>query len=139
MNIDILAKLLREHMNRNTLSTRDVSDETGLSHTTIVHILQGRTVNMRTLKKIAQWLQVSSTDITGPKLDTEDEIVGAVTALIRQEPALAEALGRAVERMQAGEISPDVVRDVVRYAVWRLGNGSDQKGGEEPRRVSQSG
>lgn len=125
-----LVLLLEEEMRRRGLSTRDVGEETGVAHTTIGRILKGRPVNVKTLERVAQFLKADPADLLP---GANDDLAKSIAALIAQEPALAEALQKAAEKVKEGGMAPEVLREIIRYAAWRINdidNANIAKGGD---------
>ncbi len=116
-----LAQVLNEEMRRRGLSTREVGRITGVAHTTINRILNGRQVNLTTLERVSHFLQAPAADFL-PGSTSEDNLIKAISAIVRKELALEEILYKAAEKVTAGEIEPEVLRDIVRYAAWRIDN-----------------
>lgn len=122
MDTSQIQQLIRDKM-RDGLSEREVARQAGVGNSTINRILNGQPISLSTLQKVALWLEVKPTDLitSGEEADVGE----AIAALIAKEPALGEVLLEAVEGVNSGAISPDVLREIVRYASWRLGNALD--------------
>jgi len=116
-----LAELLNEEMRRRGLSMREVGNLTGVTHTTINRILNGHRVNLTTLERVSQFLHVQAADFI-PGSTGEDNLIRALAAIVRKDPALEGILLRAADKVSDGEIAPEVLRDIVRYATWRIDN-----------------
>jgi transcriptional regulator with XRE-family HTH domain len=111
-----IQQLLKEKL-RSGMSKRQIGREIGVAHTTIGRVLDGQPIASSTLEKIAEWLDAPLGELAyGEPSDASK----AISVIIAQEPALGEIFSEMAERMQAGEISPETVREIIRYTAWRL-------------------
>ena len=120
-----LAVYLRERMLKDKLSSRAAGKAAGVAHTTIMRILDGKDVSIDTLEKVCDWLEVDPGDIIGPGGVSE------ITSILSQEPELEQVFTLALEKLHRGEISQDVIREIVRYASWRINLGG-RTDGDQP-------
>ena len=121
-----LAVYLRERMLKDQLSSRAAGQAAGVAHTTIMRILDGKNVSLDTLKKVCDWLEVDPGDIIEPGGD-----VSEISSILSQEPELEQVFTLALEKLHRGEISQDVIREIVRYASWRINLGG-RTDGDQP-------
>lgn len=121
-----LAVYLRERMLKDQLSSRAAGKAAGVAHTTIMRILDGKDVSVDTLEKVCAWLEVNPGDILNPGGD-----VSEISSILSQEPELEAVFTQALEKLHAGEISQDVIREIIRYTSWRINLGG-KANGEEP-------
>ena len=121
MTENLISTLLAQKMRAEGLSTRDVASVTGVAHTTIMRVLKGRVVSVKTLQNIAQFLDVDpGMFVTTPGEDPEDTFAKDLAAIIGREPQLLGVLKDAVAQVKAGELSADILREIMRYAAWRI-------------------
>jgi DNA-binding Xre family transcriptional regulator len=118
-----LAIYLRERMLKDNLSARAASREAGVAHTTIMRILDGKDVSVDTLEKVCQYLEIDPGDIIGGG-------VSEFSSIISQEPELERVFTLALEKLRAGEITQDTIREIARYASWRINLGGSDGGRE---------
>lgn len=117
----LISRLLAEKMRAGGLSTRDVAGETGVAHTTIMRVLQGRVVSVKTLKNVARFLEADpGLFLTSPGDDPDEALAKDLAAIIGREPRLREVLSNAVAQTKAGNLSAETLREIVRYAAWRI-------------------
>lgn len=116
MNTKLIAHLIRDRM-AGGMSEREVARQAKVGNSTINRLLNGQPISLTTLQKVAEWLEVKPADLV-----PGDNVSEAIASLIAKEPTLGAVLAEAVEKMDDGDISPEVLREVVRYAVWRLEN-----------------
>ena len=135
-----LARLLREEMTLKHLSTRDVAREAGVAHTTVGRILQGRSVSVGTLENVARYLKTDPAGfLAAGEYDGED-LLNVIVALVQKEPALERVFKKAAAKVVNGEIGPEVLREIVRYAAWRMDDisGAADDGSERNRNTANS-
>ncbi len=116
---NLLQVLLRERMDGERLSYRDVAAETGVSHTTVGRVYNGHTVDIPTLYRLCKWLGVTPSYVLGMEEETDD-LGEKFAAIIGLHPELREVLKEAIERFEAGKISHEVVSELVAYIAFRL-------------------
>ena len=120
-----LRALITEKIRNEGLSYRDVGEQVGVAHTTISRILEGKQVRVDTLVRLAEWLQVDPSTLL-PTKNNPDDLARAITAIVSDVPELEQVFQNAIQKMNAGEIRPEVVREIVRYAAWRLSDGNSE-------------
>lgn len=118
MDTTLIARLLQEHIRANGLSARAAARQAGVAHTTILRLLEGRRVGLDTLVAISDWLNIDPALVTASL--EGDGLAVKLALLLQAEPLLAEALADAVARIEAGELKPDAVQDILRYISFRL-------------------
>jgi len=114
-----LSLILGEQMRRRDLSTRAISAEIGVSHTTINRILNGKNVSVDTLEKVSEYLRQSPADFLSSGSEV-DSLSKTIAMIIGNEPSLGGLLREVAIKVERGEIPPEVLREIVRYAVWRI-------------------
>ena len=116
--MNILQKLLKEHIDKDHLSMRAAAKQIGVAHTTLIRIVNGEACDMPTLQKLADWLEVSPSSL----LDTieSDDITKVVASIISADPILAEAFILAGQHVIDGEMTPEELREIAIYAAWRF-------------------
>ncbi len=124
-----LRTLIIEKAKNERLSNRQIGTEVGVAHSTISRIMKGKQVSIDTLVKVAEWLEVDASDLL-PKDSNSDDLARSIAAIVNDVPELQEILQEAVDSMNRGEVHPETVREIVRYAAWRLSSGSSKRDGE---------
>lgn len=123
----MLQQLLKGAMEDQHLSTRELGDKLGISHTTVLRALHGDAVDLQTLIKIADWLNIRPSallDTLGDNFTLDDKI----EMLVQRYPALKDVLEKAVEAVENGLADPALIRDIVSYAEYRI---QSQIGGKQ--------
>jgi len=88
----------------------------------------GQDTNLDTLEKVAEYLQVNPADLINVKSKVEAEALSAqIAALCEAEPRLAKVFQEAIYRLDQDEISPEAMRDIVRYAAYRFDMEAEDK------------
>ena len=117
----LISKLLAQKMRAEGLSTRDVAKDTDVAHTTIMRVLQGRVVSVKTLQSIARFLDRDpGMFVSLPEQDAEETFAKDLAAIIGREPQLMSVFKDAVAQVKAGNMSADVLKEIMRYAAWRI-------------------
>jgi transcriptional regulator with XRE-family HTH domain len=119
-NVTALSAILEVELRRRNQSIRQISDEIGVTHTTMIRALKGKQVGFDTILKIANWLDVSPTVLINAEGKGEDALINQVALILKAEPRLGKVLQEALDRIADGRMSPEVFRDLAAYAAYRL-------------------
>jgi transcriptional regulator with XRE-family HTH domain len=119
-NEDLMAKLLSETMAENGLSMRQAAKQIGVSHATIMRVLNGDPSDLETARKIAGWLRVPVVDLLDLQEDETDTLARLISAVFHQEPALVEIFDEAMKKVLQGDIPPRLIREAGWYLTFRI-------------------
>lgn len=117
---DLTEALIKDKMRMNNLSMRKAAAEIGVSHTTVIRILEGEPYDIPTAEKIAVWLGVPLSTLLDLRTPGEDNLAKQIAFVLRQEPALAKVFGEAMSRLATGRLSVATIRALVSYAAFQL-------------------
>jgi transcriptional regulator with XRE-family HTH domain len=115
----MLKIMLERAMRDQGLSSHKVAEAIGVSHTTILRALRSDTVDLNTIFKIANFLNVRPSELLD-SMATDTTLPDQLAVLLSHSRELENELKDAVERTQAGELDPAVIRDIVSYALYKL-------------------
>lgn len=121
MSQSILATLLADALKQRGLSERETAKQIGVSPTTINRAIKGESVDVDTLIMICGWLGVSPSQVLDAMLPSNTSLVSALTTIVEADPRLVTIFDEAMVRLENHEIEVDDLRDLIRYAVFRLG------------------
>jgi transcriptional regulator with XRE-family HTH domain len=113
----MLKDALNAKMHENGLSTREAAREIGVSHTTIFRVMKGGPFDVPTLIAIANWLGVRPSTLLD-NIGSSDTIC-QVALLVEGNPGILQVLDKAVKSVNAGEASPEIVQDIIAYALYK--------------------
>jgi transcriptional regulator with XRE-family HTH domain len=111
--------VLRKAMEEQGLSSHKAAEAIGVSHTTILRALRGEAVDVDTIIKIANFVNVRPSELLN-SMATETTLTDQLATLLSHSRELEEQLRDALERVQAKALDPAVVRDIVSYALFKL-------------------
>ena len=111
--------LLQRAMRDKGLSSHKAAEAIGTSHTTILRALKGEAVDVETIIKIANFLNVRPSELLN-SMATDATLPDQLATLLSHSRELEEQLRDAMERVRAGELKPETVADIVSYAVYKL-------------------
>ena len=115
----MLTIVLQRAMRDQGLSSHKVAQEIGVSHTTILRALHGEAIDVNTIIKIANFLKVRPSELLN-SMSTNATLPDQLAVLLSHSRELESELKDAVKRVQAGELDPAVVSDIVSYALYKL-------------------
>lgn len=118
----LLQKAMQEH--KPPLSSHKAADLIGVSHSTILRALRGDTVDVDTIIKIANWLNVRPSELLNSMSDAST-LSEQIAVILSHSPALEEELKEAVRRVKNGSLDPEILRDITSYALYKIGSSGD--------------
>ena len=124
---NLLQVLLQETINKRGLSIRKASRQIGMAHTTINRILGGESADIDTLVAICKWLEVQPSQLLDSHQEGSEGLGAKIAVVTEMYPQFKEAFANAMDRLERGEISSDVVADLIAYASYRLSMESYRK------------
>lgn len=114
-----LSELLRKRLETEGLSVRDAGQLIGVSHSTVARAVNGETVEVDTLVKIANFLGVPVENILEPK-DDPDAILEQVMMVISIEPELSRVFSEIAQKIVDKQLDKKVLSEVAAFAAYRL-------------------
>jgi len=114
-----LSELLSKRLETEGLSVRDAGQLIGVSHSTVARAVNGETVEVDTLVKIANFLGVPVKNILEPK-DDPDAILEQVMMVISIEPELSRVFSEIAQKIVDKQLDKKVLSEVAAFAAYRL-------------------
>lgn len=127
----MLVQLMKDKLQNERLSLRAAARQIGVSHTTIARVLNGEQVDMDTLVELANWLGVPPSTLLNTQGDVDETLSDKIASVLETEPRLKEVFEEAINRIERGEASPQLLSDIISYAKYKLDMESAKRGGEE--------
>ena len=124
---NLLQVLLQETINKRGASIRGASRQIGVAHTTINRILRGESADIDTLVAICKWIEVQPSQILDSRQEGSEGLGAKIAVVTEMYPQFTEVFAEAMDRLERGEISSDVVADLIAYASYRLSMESYRK------------
>ena len=116
-----LSALLAEHQQKHNVSARKIARDAGVTHTTVIKILNGENVSLTTVRKVAKYLNVDASTLLNLEATEEvDRIASMMATMLTQEPRLATIFSEAYNRFAAGEISGETLKEIAEYAAFKI-------------------
>ncbi len=110
---------LKQAMREKGLSLRQLAEALGMSHTTIMRAANGEAVDLDTVLKLANFFNVRPSDLLN-SMSTDATLPDQLAALLSHSPELEQELADAVERVRAGNLDPNVIKEIVSFAHYKL-------------------
>ena len=123
--------MLKRAMRDRGLSSHKVAEKIGVSHTTILRAVRGDAVDVNTIIKIANFMNVRPSELLN-SMSTDATLPDQLAVLLSHSSELEAELKVAVERVQAGDLDLAIVRDIVSYAIYKL-NGAEAGNVAKPK------
>jgi len=107
------------------MSNRAVAREIDVSHSTISRALKGDQLDMATLEKFAAFLDIPVSTLVDMDVQGSAGLAAKVEAIVAQEPELGKVFEEACDLILDGKMTPDVFRDLIAYASFRMGQAAE--------------
>ncbi len=120
----MLPKILKSAIEERGLSIRDAGKILDVSHSTLLRALAGESVDLSTLKKIAEWLNIRPSALLDTVVGDEPPMEARIETLVAAYPEIADVLEKAVVAVESGQADPGVIKDIVAYAEYRIQSSS---------------
>jgi transcriptional regulator with XRE-family HTH domain len=115
--LNLLQVVLSNKLRELGISIREASRRSGIPNTTINRMLKGEAIDMPTLVKIAEWLDIPPSNL----LDGLDRsnLAAKLSAMLNANPRLKESFEEVVDKINSGQVEKTVVDEIASYAVFR--------------------
>ncbi|PKN99557.1 MAG: hypothetical protein CVU42_07540 [Chloroflexi bacterium HGW-Chloroflexi-4] len=115
----MIIMLLKEELKKKGLSARGAALEIGVAHTTIIRLLDGRPVDLETLRKVCSWLNVDVATILNSPDKDEKSLVDKFACILQKNPGLRELFNEYYAKMEHHEVSLLDLEEVLAFMVFR--------------------
>jgi transcriptional regulator with XRE-family HTH domain len=115
----MLQIVLRKTMDEQGLSSHKAAEAIGVSHTTILRALRGEAVDVDTIIKIANFVNVRPSELLN-SMATDATLTDQLATLLSHSRELQDTLRDALERVNAKALDPAILRDIVSYALFKI-------------------
>ncbi|MFH2040299.1 MAG: helix-turn-helix transcriptional regulator [Chloroflexota bacterium] len=116
----MLRELLKQEVEKQGLSSREASKVIGVSHTTIIRALRGDVIDLDTIVKIADWMNVRPAHLLDVYGSNDKSLADRIAIVLERNSRLLEIFTEAIGKIQSGEASPDIIEDIAAYAGYVL-------------------
>jgi transcriptional regulator with XRE-family HTH domain len=118
----LLAKLLREDIERRQWSERQMARNIGLSATTVNRFLAGDDIDLETVIKICKWLKVPPSEALDAMIpDTPEGTRAQLALMLDADPKLEQMFFELAEKIASGKVPPSALREALEYIEFRYG------------------
>ncbi len=117
----MLKDVVEFRMKNEKLSVRAAAKQIGIAHTSLARFLNGSRIDISTMEKLSKWANVPMTSvIQSADLVTGDPLAAKLSMLLNANPSMRQVLQDAMDRMESGTISPQVLTDILDYTAFKL-------------------
>lgn len=116
----MLKPLIIEEMKKQGMSTRQVAEKIGMSHTTIIRALRGGEVDLTTVIKISEWLEVKPSILINSMASKKNVLPDQIAVILEKYPHLEAEFSKAIKAVMEGTVEPEIIEDIAAYAAYRI-------------------
>ena len=117
----MLAQILKARMNKSGQSGRTVAKEIGISNSTLSNVLKEQVVDLATMVKIAEWLDINPSSIINVHLDGEkSELSEKIDVLIEADPELKAMFTIMADEYTRGIITAEDIKEILNYVQFKV-------------------
>jgi DNA-binding Xre family transcriptional regulator len=116
----MLSIILKSEINERNISVREASRQINIAHTTLIRIIEGEVVDLKTIKKVSEWLGINVSDVLKSDTSNEKGIGETLAMFLDRNPKLRDAFIGSISKLQTGEIKKNVIEDILAYIAFRL-------------------
>ena len=114
-----LSKMLSKRLSETNMSVRRAGLQIGVSHATVARAVNGETVEVDTLVRIADFLGVSIISLLD-ETDTPDDVYERISVTFTIEPELKTVLADIARNIKDEKIDHKILSDVAIYTLFQL-------------------
>ena len=123
-----LAQLVKKKMEDEKLSLRAAGKQAGVAHTTIDRILKGEQVDLSTMEKVSQWVEIPVSDALDLK-SGDKGLQGDIASLVGLHPELGEVFSTLANEIFKGNLDSTILAEITGFASFRLQKYREKRGG----------
>ena len=116
----MLSQILKDELKQRDISAREAGRQSGVAHTTIIRILEGRNVDLETVKTIGKWLKIDVSNLLNSDNPDKKSIAPTIATFLDKNPRLKFAFMDVISQLQNGEIENHDLDDILAYITFRL-------------------
>ena len=116
----LFASLLQQRLEEEGLSVRRAAKRIRVAHTTLIRAIHGKSVDLNTLLRICEFLEIPPVDILGAMPGSASPLASQIAMVLKQTAPLAEAFQKAMNAVANGGADQRVVEEIAAYAAYRL-------------------
>jgi transcriptional regulator with XRE-family HTH domain len=118
---NMLQTLLKDEQKKRQLSSRQMAEEVGVAHTTIIRAMRGDPMDLETIIAFADWLHVRPSELVNSfSKGKVPDLTNDLALLLERIPGLAKPLAEATQAVKDGTADPAIIDDIVNYATYKL-------------------
>lgn len=131
--MDKLAEKLRERMDLDGMSVRSAGQKIGVSHSTVARIVHGEAVDVDTLVKVCDFLNIPVESVLDVREEPEESLRD-LNLVISTEPELSQVFHKIAQGIINDEIDKTILAEIAAFANYRL----EQHTQEQNKQVKQA-
>jgi transcriptional regulator with XRE-family HTH domain len=118
----MLSSYLREKLGKEGASVRQAARDIGVSHTTILRVLDDQPIDVGTLIKVCDYVGVAPAYVLNSLSgDKSISLRNKMDLIVQRYPRVQAVFDEAIRRLENGEVSQQAVDELLSFAAYRLG------------------
>ena len=114
----MLATLIKKKCLELELSSRQAAEVIGVAHTTVLRGLRGESIDLETLVKFSEWLEVKPHTLLNSMSAAKDSLSDQIAVMLEGNSDLAGEFEKAIAAIAKGRVEPAIVEDIAIYITY---------------------
>jgi len=110
---------VKERLKTENLSYREAAEKIGVSHSTVARALKDENLDVRSLKRICDWLGVTINDVIYED-DEPEQMYQDIATLFSISPSLKEAMKNLAVRIKNNEFDKNILEEIAAFTFYQM-------------------
>ncbi len=116
----MLSALVHKELASRRISAREAAREMGITHTTVIRILEGKPSDLETIKKTSAWLKVDPISVLNISFQDDKKWLWKFAAILENNPNMLKAFQEIIEDVEVNDINFETINEITSFINFAL-------------------